>query len=106
MFGFLFNKKLGITGNALEGIAEGPFGKFVKGFGIEKVTEHMREFAEEAVRSGKEVSRLQVLGEGVKAAFKNRGQEIVETSVAQSAKVNIENLQKNVIETDPTTVDA
>ena len=80
------NKKLGITGNALEGIEE-IGGKFVKGFGIEKVTEHMREFAEEAIRSGKEVSRLQVLGEGVKAAFKNLGSFLTDPTVVITSMV-------------------
>ncbi|NBP00879.1 MAG: hypothetical protein EBU90_12235 [Proteobacteria bacterium] len=42
----------------------------------------------------------------VKAAFKSRGQEVVETSVAQAAKVNMENLKNIIIETDPTTVGA
>jgi hypothetical protein len=42
----------------------------------------------------------------VKAAFKSRNQEVVETSVAQAAKVNMENLQNIVIEADPTKVEA
>jgi len=80
------NKKLGLTGNALEGIQE-VGGKFVKGFGIEKVTEHMREFAEEAIRSGKEVSRLKILGEGVKVAFKNLGGFLTDPAVRIAAIV-------------------
>jgi hypothetical protein len=42
----------------------------------------------------------------VKAAFKSRGQEVVETSVAQAAKINIENLKNIIIETDPNKVEA
>ena len=51
------NQKLGIAGNILIGVEEF-LGKFAKGFNLEKVTEHMKEFADEAVRSGKEVSSL------------------------------------------------
>jgi len=42
----------------------------------------------------------------VKAAFKSRGQEIVETSMAEIARINIQNLQNPVVETDPTEVPA
>lgn len=42
----------------------------------------------------------------VKAAFKSRGQEVVETSIAEVARINIQNLQNPVVETDPTEVPA
>jgi len=42
----------------------------------------------------------------VKAAFKGRGQEVVETSMAEAARINIQNLQNPVIEAEPTAVDA
>jgi hypothetical protein len=42
----------------------------------------------------------------VKAAFKSRGQEVVETSMAEAARINIQNLQTPVVETDPTEVPA
>jgi hypothetical protein len=42
----------------------------------------------------------------VKAAFKSRGQEVVETSMAEVARINIQNLQNPVVETDPTEVPA
>jgi len=80
------NQKLGIAGNFLVGTEEF-LGKFAKGFNLEKVTEHMKEFAEEAVRSGKEVSRLQVLGEGVKAAFSNLGKTLTDPAVVITAMV-------------------
>jgi hypothetical protein len=80
------NQKLGIAGNFLVGTEEF-LGKFAKGFNLEKVTEHMQEFADEAVRSGKEVSRLQVLGEGVKAAFSNLGKTLTDPAVVITAMV-------------------
>lgn len=40
----------------------------------------------------------------VKSAFKSRGQEVVETSTGEAAKINLKNL-KNLIETDPVVVD-
>jgi hypothetical protein len=80
------NQKLGIAGNFLVGTEEF-LGKFAKGFNLEKVTEHMQEFADEAVRSGKEVSRLQVLGEGVKAAFSNLGKTLTDPTVVIAAMV-------------------
>lgn len=80
------NKKLGVAGNLLIG-AEEFLGKFAKGFGLEKVTEHMKEFADEAVRSGKEVSRLQVLGQGIKAAFSNLGKTLTDPAVVITAMV-------------------
>lgn len=42
----------------------------------------------------------------VKAAFKSRGQEVVETSTANAAKINLENLKQVIIDADPKTVDA
>jgi hypothetical protein len=42
----------------------------------------------------------------VKAAFKSRGQEVVETSMAEVARINIQNLQNPVVKTDPTEVPA
>jgi hypothetical protein len=42
----------------------------------------------------------------VKAAFKSRNQEVVETSVAETARINIQNLQNPVVDADPTAVDA
>jgi hypothetical protein len=80
------NQKLGIAGNFLVGTEEF-LGKFAKGFNLEKVTEHMKEFADEAVRSGKEVSRLQVLGEGVKSAFSNLGKTLTDPAVVITAMV-------------------
>ena len=80
------NQKLGIAGNFLVGTEEF-LGKFAKGFNLEKVTEHMQKFADEAVRSGKEVSRLQVLGEGVKAAFSNLKQTLTDPTVVIAAMV-------------------
>ncbi len=80
------NQKLGIAGNFLVG-TEKFLGEFAKGFNLEKVTEHMKEFAEEAVRSGKEVSRLQVVGEGVKAAFSNLGKTLTDPTVVITAMV-------------------
>jgi hypothetical protein len=80
------NQKLGIAGNFLVGTEEF-LGKFAKGFNLEKVTEHMQEFADEAVRSGKEVSRLQVLGEGVKAAFSNLSKTLTDPTVVITAMV-------------------
>lgn len=80
------NQKLGIAGNFLIG-AEEFLGKFAKGFNLEKVTEHMKEFADEAVRSGKEVSRLKVLGEGVKVAFSNLKQTLTDPTVVIAAMV-------------------
>jgi hypothetical protein len=80
------NQKLGIAGNFLIGTEEF-LGKFAKGFNLEKVTEHMKEFADEAVRSGKEVSRLQILGEGVKSAFSNLKQTLTDPTVVIAAMV-------------------
>ncbi len=40
----------------------------------------------------------------VKSAFKSRGQEVVETSIAEVAKVNLENLKQVIIDADPISV--
>jgi hypothetical protein len=80
------NQKLGIAGNFLVGTEEF-LGKFAKGFNLEEVTEHMKKFADEAVRSGKEVSRLQVLGVGVKSAFSNLGKTLTDPTILVAAMV-------------------
>jgi len=64
------NEKLGITGGIVKGLGVllGDFGKSLK---LDEVADDMQKFAEEAARSGKEVSRLEVLGVGVRSAFSN-----------------------------------
>jgi hypothetical protein len=64
------NKKLGIAGNSLKFVST-VLGDASKGFKFDKVAQDMQNFTDEAVRSGKAVGRLQVLGVGVKSAFGN-----------------------------------
>ena len=62
----------------------------------------MREFAEEAIRSGKEVNRLQVLGEGVKAAFKNLEEEFTQAQKdREQSQIHGFGLQPTIFEVEP-----
>lgn len=80
------NQKLGIAGNSLK-FVNSLLGDAAKGFKFDEVTKAMEEFADEAARSGKEVSRLQVLGVGVKSAFSNLGKTLTDPSVVIGAMV-------------------
>ena len=66
------SKALGITGNILDGIKKN-FSGFATAIGIDEVANEMKRVAEEAARSGKEISRMAVLGAGLKTAFSNLG---------------------------------
>jgi hypothetical protein len=64
------NSSLGIAGGIVKGLGAllGDFGKSLK---LDEVADEMEKFAEEAARSGKEVSKLEVLGVGARKAFSN-----------------------------------
>jgi hypothetical protein len=80
------NEKLGIAGNSLK-LFNSFLGEAGKGFKFDKVSKDMEAFADEAVRSNKEVSRLQVLGVGVKSAFGNLKNNLTDPVVLIGAMV-------------------
>ena len=64
------NEKLGVSGKLLKGISDFG-GEFAKAFEIDKVSKDMEDFTYETTKAGKEVSKLQVMGVGLKSAFNN-----------------------------------
>ena len=78
------NAKLGIAGGLVKGL-DALLGDFGKGLKLDKVAEDMEAFAEEAIRSGEEVSRLQVLGVGLRSAFGNLVKSLTDPTVVLTA---------------------
>ena len=74
------NEALGITGNSLKGLNE-LAGNFSGAFGLDEVQKDMEKFAEDAIKSGKSVSRLQTLGVGVASAFGQLGKTLTDPAV-------------------------
>ena len=71
---------MGLTGAALATL-NGLAGPFAKSLGMDKVKKDMEAFAEESIRAGKKVSRLQTLGVGVKSAFGSLAKTLTDPSV-------------------------
>ena len=80
------NNKLGIAGGIVKGLGAllGDFGKSLK---LDEVADEMEKFAEEAARSGKEVSRLEVLGVGVRSAFSNLVKGLTDPTVVIASMI-------------------
>jgi len=74
------NEAIGVAGKALKAITEiaGPFASILK---LDKIKEDMEEFAEETIRAGDSVSRLQTLGVGLGSAFKNAFSTLTDPSI-------------------------
>jgi hypothetical protein len=103
------NKKLGIAGNTLS-FASGILGDAAKGFGLDKVAEDMKNFAEESIRAGKEVSKLQVLSRGIQSAFGNLGKSLTDPTVVIGAMIkgfnHVDKAQKEFRQVTGQNVDA
>ena len=80
------NEVLGITGNSLK-FLNGLAGSFAGAFKLDKVQKDMEKFAEDAIKAGKNVSRLQTLSVGLVSAFKNLGDVLTDPAVVISALV-------------------
>jgi hypothetical protein len=78
------NDAMGVAGGILDGL-NAIAGKFAGAFKLDKVAQDMRDFTEEAIRGGKEVSRLQTLGVGLKSAFSNLGSFLTDPTVVFGA---------------------
>ena len=74
------NKAMGVAGGILKGLNE-IGGSFAKAFKLDEVATDMEEFADESIRAEGSVSRLAVLGVGLKSAFKNFGDTLTDPSV-------------------------
>lgn len=74
------NEALGITGNSLKGLNE-LAGNFSGAFGLDEVQRDMEKFAEDSIKAGKSVSRLQTLGVGVVSAFGQLGKTLTDPAV-------------------------
>lgn len=74
------NEALGVTGNSLKGLNE-LAGNFAGAFGLDEVQKDMEKFAEDSIKSGKSVSRLQTLGVGVVSAFGQLGKTLTDPAV-------------------------
>jgi len=74
------NEAIGVAGKALKAITEiaGPFASILK---LDKIKEDMEKFAEETIRAGGSVSRLQTLGVGLGSAFKNAFSTLTDPTV-------------------------
>ena len=96
------NESMGITGGILKGLNQ-IGGEFTKALNLDKVQQDMQKFAEESIRAGKEVSKLQVLGKGISSAFGNLKQKITDPAVifstladaAFSTSQDVANLQRS-----------
>ena len=78
------NDAMGVAGGILDGL-NAIAGKFSKAFKLDKVAQDMRDFTEEAIRGGKEVSRLQTLGVGLKSVFGNLATTLTDPTVVFGA---------------------
>jgi len=95
------NDAMGITGGLLKAF-NSVAGKFGKVFNLDQVQKDMEKFAEKTIRSGKEVSRLQTLGVGLKSAFSNLDKTLTDPAVifttlaksALSVSQDVNNIQK------------
>ena len=74
------NKALGVAGGLLKGMNE-IAGPFAQAFQLDKVQEDMEKFAEDSIKAGKSVSRLQTLGVGLKSAFGGLGNFLTDPTV-------------------------
>jgi hypothetical protein len=95
------NDAMGITGGLLKAF-NSVAGEFGKVFNLDQVQKDMEKFAEKTIRSGKEVSRLQTLGVGLKSAFSNLDKTLTDPAVifttlaksALSVSQDVNNIQK------------
>ena len=78
------NDAMGVAGGILDGL-NAIAGKFAGAFKLDKVAQDMRDFTEEAIRGGKEVSRLQTLGVGLKSVFGNLATTLTDPTVVFGA---------------------
>ena len=74
------NKAMGVAGGILKGLNE-IGGSFAKAFKLNEVVDDMEEFADETRRLEGSVSRLSVLGVGMKSAFTNAFKTLTDPSV-------------------------
>ena len=74
------NKSMGVSGGILKGLNE-VGGSFAKAFKLNEVVDDMEEFADESIRAEGSVSRLAVLGVGMKSAFTNAFKTLTDPSV-------------------------
>lgn len=74
------NKSMGVAGGILKGLNE-IGGSFAKAFKLNEVVDDMEEFADESIRLEGSVSRLSVLGVGMKSAFTNAFKTLTDPSV-------------------------
>lgn len=74
------NKAMGVSGGILKGLNE-IGGSFAKAFKLNEVVDDMEEFADESIRAEGSVSRLSVLGVGMKSAFTNAFKTLTDPSV-------------------------
>lgn len=74
------NKAMGVSGGILKGLNE-IGGSFAKAFKLNEVADDMEEFADESIRAEGSVSRLAVLGVGMKSAFTNAFKTLTDPSV-------------------------
>ena len=74
------NKAMGVSGGILKGLNE-IGGSFAKAFKLDEVVGEMEKFADETIRTEGSVSRLAVLGVGMKSAFTNAFKTLTDPSV-------------------------
>ena len=78
------NNAMGIAGGLFKGLNE-MAGGFGKAFKLDKVQKDMEKFADETIRAEGSVSRLSVLGVGLKSAFSNLGSFLTDPTVVFGA---------------------
>ncbi len=81
------NEKLGVSGKLLQGIKESG-GQIAAAFNLDKVADDMKNFADEAVRSGEEISKLDVLFVGIQSAVTNLADSLTDPAVVIGAIIS------------------
>jgi hypothetical protein len=74
------NKSLGFAGNSMK-FLNSIAGGLGKALNIDQISKDMEDFANESIRAGKEVGRLQTLGVGLKSAFKGFAQTVTDPTI-------------------------